>query len=178
VVGLEEIVSLFETEFQELLVKEGGKSNRKNDRGKKTNMGITQKHWDEFRAKWPQNDLPADVFNVTVDQARLFYKLEYWYALSCGAIEFEPLVKALFITGVNQGAGTAAMRLQGLVGAKQDGVIGSKTLALIAPQDQKALVNAFCDATQADYNRILAADPTQIENKNGWHNRIDALRIA
>ena len=59
-----------------------------------------------------------------------------------------------FDWGVNSGTGRAAKALQKIVGANPDGAIGPKTLALIAKQDPKFMVEQFGKIRQEFYESL------------------------
>ncbi len=170
-------MSMFLEAFNKLMKQEGGKVNDPVDTGGKTNMGITQRAWNAFMATLPQSQMPKDVFDINASHANTFYLTEYWSPLHCSQINSQPLAEALFSIAVNQGAGTAAKRLQAVVGVTEDGSIGPKTIEAINAMDANELLNKFLDATQAYYDRIVERDSTQSRFANGWKNRIDGLRM-
>ena len=58
----------FEKAMKFVFEMEGGYSNRKDDRGGKTNMGVTQKNYDAYRTT---KKLPLqDVRNITQQEAK------------------------------------------------------------------------------------------------------------
>ena len=61
---------------------------------------------------------------------------------------------ATFDWAVNSGPGRPARVLQSLVGAKEDGVIGPKTMARIKDTDSVILINALAK-NRAEYYRSL-----------------------
>ena len=55
---------------------------------------------------------------------------------------------------MNSGTGRAAKALQKVVGANPDGAIGPKTLALIAKQDPKYMIEEFGKIRQEFYEKL------------------------
>ena len=74
---------------------------------------------------------------------------------------------ATFDWAVNSGPGRPARVLQSLVGAKEDGVIGPKTMARIKDTDTVILLNALAK-NRADYYRSLKTFDTF---GKGWLRR-------
>jgi len=72
---------MFDQAFDLILYLEGKKSNNPNDPGGKTSFGITQKTYDAWRVKKAQP--PADVYNITEQEAKDIYYSEYWLQGGC-----------------------------------------------------------------------------------------------
>lgn len=66
----------FKRALQILFPSEGGYSNRKNDWGGPTNLGITQTTFNSWRDS--QKQPREDIRNITKDEATNIYKNMYW----------------------------------------------------------------------------------------------------
>lgn len=83
-----------------------------------------------------------DIKNLTIDRAKWIYKRDFWGPAGCdvapAAVRFD-----LFDTAVHAGKGAALRMLQRAVGAKDDGVLGPRTLMAIQQMDQFRLLARF-----------------------------------
>jgi len=113
--------------LQLTLSSEGRYSNNPKDRGGATNYGISQRSLSVFlgRAATVQ-----DVRELTLKEARQIYHSKYWMPIK-GNLLPSGIDAVVFDYAVNSGVKRSIKLLQELVGTKQDGVIGSKTLAAI-----------------------------------------------
>lgn len=155
--------------YEDVLRNEGGYSDQKFDRGGRTMQGITE---DVYR-EWT-GDPHASVRNITQDEIQQIYKGQYWDAIH--ADELPPKVAyQLFDFYVNSG-GWAVKRLQRIVGATEDGVIGPNTKAAINNYVQQygedALAKEILDARADFIGKVLQAHPEQVKFRDGWYNRL------
>lgn len=72
---------MFDNALSLVLLLEGGKSDNKNDPGKKTNLGITQKTYTSWLLKHGKEN--KDVFDITDEEAKDIYYNEYWLPGGC-----------------------------------------------------------------------------------------------
>ena len=129
-----------------LLHHEGGYVNHPEDPGGETNLGVTKRVYDEWGGEKNMKDLtPEDVAPI--------YRENYWNRLKCDDLP-SGLDFCAFDWGVNSGTGRAAKALQKVVGANPDGAIGPKTLALIAKQDPKYMIEEFGKIRQEFYENL------------------------
>lgn len=110
----------FDRAFEIIIGHEGGYVNDPRDPGGETKYGISKKAYPAF-----------DIYNLTLNQAKMLYKRDYWDAVDAESI---PGVARLMVfdCAVNCGVTTAKKLLQRAVGVKDDGVIGPKTRAAIS----------------------------------------------
>ncbi len=129
-----------------LLHHEGGYVNHPEDPGGETNLGVTKRVYDEWGGEKNMKDLtPEDVAPI--------YRKNYWNRLKCDDLP-SGLDFCAFDWGVNSGTGRAAKAIQKIVGANPDGAIGPKTLALIAKQDPKYMIEEFGKIRQNFYENL------------------------
>lgn len=153
-------------------LREGGWSNRKNDKGKKTMMGVTQKNYDAWnhdngRASGPVKD-------ITKEEADRFYRERYWNRVHGDRLPW-PVCLVVMDSAVIAGPGTSAQWLQEASGATVDGIIGPKTEAAAR---LPGVWERMCDIREAHHRARVVEDPTQVEFLQGWINRVNLLRTA
>ena len=150
----------FKAALKRVLKHEGGYVNDPRDTGGETNYGITKTTARSYGYTGSMKDIPMDV-------VERIYKAMYWDAMSCESFDFA-LAFQLFDAAVNHGLLNARKILQRAVGVKDDGVIGSVSLAAIRQQPVFALVSLFNSKRISFY--------TNISNFNvygkGWMNRM------
>jgi len=182
-----ETIDFFESAFEATIDHEGGYSDHSNDRGGKTNWGITQKVAREFGYDGDMLELPKYV-------AKRIYRQNYWDRIRGDIIaDYSPAIACeLFDTSVNCGVGFAAKSLQTAVNLmnrnqtkfpdiKVDGGIGKNTLhsmkMLSAKYERERLYVALNGEQYVRYKHIVEASPDQEVFFTGWLGRI-SLRSA
>lgn len=154
----------FNLAFDWIISAEGGESNRQNDRGGHTKFGISKRAFPH-----------VDIANLTLERARLIYWQHFWQANHCEQLSTVVAI-TLFDAAVNHGSYHAVVMLQNAVGAKPDGVFGSKTIAAVKAANQLELLRFYLARRARRYARICMKDPTQAANLLGWNNRIFTLQ--
>jgi lysozyme family protein len=145
---------------------EGGDTQDPTDRGGHTRFGISQKAYPDL-----------DMLSLTREMAEQLYYRDYWITLRCDA--FHPAISfVLFDIGVNQGVSFAAHALQKLVGAKTDGNIGPKTLALAGMLNPLTTIQYLSDQRVMRYANIVKNDAFQNKFIVGWIKRAITVRVA
>jgi lysozyme family protein len=93
---------------------EGGKVNNPKDPGGKTNQGITQATYDNFRLV---RGLPKkDVYEMTAAERNAVYRDNYWDVLRCDLLP-DGLDLAVFDFAVHSGPGRASLALEKVRGS-------------------------------------------------------------
>lgn len=150
------------------LVYEGGYVNHPQDPGGPTNKGITLA---TFRRYIKRDGTIEDLKALTVEQAVIVYKHQYWDKACCGmmppGVDF-----AVFDFGVNSGVSRGVRAVQWAVGVRQDGIAGPKTIAAVRAADAASVVNAVCDHRMAFLRRLR----TWGTFGRGWTARVDNVR--
>jgi lysozyme family protein len=151
---------------------EGGFVDDPDDRGGRTNKGVTQRVYQAWRAT---EGLPQqDVRTITDPEVAQIYYQRYWLQTKCN--ELRPkLDLATFDTAVNMGPGRAIKILQRAVGCDDDGAFGKDTKAACDSCDVGEAMIKYCDIREGIY-RNLAQQPGQQKFLKGWMNRLNALR--
>ena len=162
--------------FQECLARilkhEGGYVNDPLDSGGRTNLGVTQRVWEEFVGH-PVTE--ADMKALTPEKIAPMYKLKYWNPSYCEVLP-KGLDYVVFDFAVNAGTGRSVKTLQQAIGCVADGVIGPKTMAVINDANPKDLITKFSDARADFYQGIVARKPDQARFIKGWLNRVEESR--
>lgn len=170
----------FEKSLTFVFGSEGGYSDHPNDRGGKTNMGITESTL--IRAYQAGIVGHKDIGQLTRKEAADIYEQFYWLPSCCHKMQ-SPLCTIHFDAAVNHGIGGAAKLLQQALnahlnaGLKVDGGIGGQTMAALGRvADIKAFCRCYLDQREAYFKRIIANNPSQIVFQRGWFNRLNKNR--
>lgn len=164
----------FDTCLKEVLKHEGGYVNHPKDPGGMTNLGVTKATYED----WVGHPVTEKIMRgLTVDHVKTLYKVKYW-DMAKGDELPTGLDLCVFDFAVNAGPNRAARYLQRLVGAKDDGQIGPKTMSLLAAYTKEhgrdRAVLAYQDARR-DYYKLLKTFPTF---GKGWLRRVREVEIA
>ena len=158
----------FDEALAAILHHEGGYVNHKFDPGGRTNLGCTQRVWEEWVGhpvtEQQMRDLtPADVAPL--------YKAKYWDKVRGDELP-AGVDYAVFDAAINSGPGRAAKWLQATVGVDPDGGIGPKTLAAVAAFDSKQLIDDYAKRRLS----FLMDLPTWPTFGKGWGRRVEDVR--
>ena len=150
-----------------MLQHEGGYVNHPSDPGGETNYGITKSVARQYGFKGSMKDIPMSIVEK-------IYKDQYWDAMSCDNFEFA-IAFHMFDAAVNHGLINARKLIQRAVNVKDDGIIGSISLAAIRKTPQLLFVNSFMAERISFYTKI-STFPTF---GRGWMSRmVDNLRYS
>jgi lysozyme family protein len=140
----------FDKCLEMVLVHEGGYVNNKNDRGGMTNLGVTRKVYEDWVDR-PVSE--EEMRNLTPEDVAPIYRKNY-----ADRIHFDLLPSGLdwacLDWAINSGARRPAKAIQRAVGATTDGVIGPKTLQLVAEKDPKFIIDYVYTVRQAFYESL------------------------
>jgi lysozyme family protein len=125
----------FDQAYAFVFVVEGGFSKDPNDPGNWTGgkVGVGELKGTKYgisAAAYPNRDIE----NLTSDDAKEIYRLEYWNDCGCEQLPW-PLALFVFDCAVNQGQHAAKITLQQALGVTVDGAIGPVTLAAARAAD-------------------------------------------
>ena len=163
--------------FELMLKSEGGFSDDPRDNGNKlpdgrpgsTMLGVTQYNWEHWTGHQVTHE---QMKKLTPADVKPFYKKKLWDACRCNDLP-KGIDYLVFDFAVNAGVGRGAKTLQSAVGATPDGSIGPLTLAAVAKQSEKKLIDSF-SAAKLDFYLSLN-NPVY---EAGWINRIKHVRTA
>lgn len=158
----------FEIAFQRLIGHEGGYSNDRNDPGNWTSgkVGLGKLLGTKFGLA--ANTYPnLDIKNLTIDQAKLIYKKDWWDKL--GADQLHPaIVYQLWDFAINAGKSRAIKELQQVAGVPDDGIIGPKTITAVKVME----VNDVLLILAAERLKFYTSLSTWDRYGKGWTNRV------
>ena len=146
------------------------------DTGGETKYGVAQKSWPKISVR----DLNA------ADAEELYYD-EYWIPSKCESLPEKTSI-CYYDAVVNMGLGQAGKLLQRIVGAKDDGQVGNKTIECVnnslKTKSDIELAKAY-QQKRLDFYKLIAHDkddPTTPKNEdvhgiyeNGWTIRVNKL---
>ena len=153
---------------------EGGFSDHPADRGGRTNKGITQSVYDDWRMG--QSLVVRSVEHIDPDEVRSIYHQLYWTPAKCDLLP-EPLDELHFDAAVNHGVNGATRILQYAVGVTVDGKHGPITQAAIDSSDDTLPFRLVLSRIRY-YRNIVRRDPSQLVFLMGWLNRVLALESS
>ena len=161
----------FDAALRQVLKSEGGYANHPKDPGGMTNLGVTKATYEAW-VGYPVSE--RIMRGLKVDHVRALYKVKYWDVIRAEDLPLG-IDLCVFDFGVNAGPNRAARYLQRMVGAKEDGQIGPRTISQL-DQMVKALGADHCvkryQDMRRDYYRLLKTFPTF---GKGWLRRVKEI---
>ena len=103
------------------------------------------------------------------------YKEKYWNVAKLDNIESQHKANEIFIFGVNAGMKIAIKTAQQIVGTKDDGIVGNKTIELVNKFDEAQFDLMYDDREILYYDDIIRHNPEKKIYANGWRNRAIAV---
>ena len=155
--------------FELMLKSEGGYVNHPSDPGGRTNLGVTQRVWEQWVGR-ESNE--KEMRSLTPAMVEPLYKRKYWDACKCDDLP-EGLDYLVFDFAVNAGPGRSIKTLQSAVGTTPDGIIGPKTLSAVRAIDPHELIEKFSVAKTEFYESL----PTFPTFGRGWLNRVADVKV-
>lgn len=160
----------FDVCFELMLAHEGGYVDHPKDPGGRTNLGVTQRVWEEWLGR-PVSE--KEMRALTPTMVKPLYKRKYWDA--CRADDLVAGVDyVVFDVSVNSGPGRAIKFLQSCVGVTVDGGFGPITLAAVkkAEEDPARLIELYC-AKRLEFLQSLKTFETF---GKGWSRRVQEVK--
>ena len=164
------MIGNFDTCFELVLKHEGNYVDHPKDPGGRTNLGVTQRVWEEWLGR-PVSE--KEMRALTPTMVKPLYKRKYWDA--CRADDLVAGVDyCVFDVAVNSGPGRAIKFLQSCVGVTVDGGFGPATLAAVkkAEEDPARLVELYC-AKRLEFLQSLKTFETF---GKGWSRRVAEVK--
>ena len=141
--------------------------NNPKDPGGRTNLGVTQKVWEEWVGHAVDE---AAMRALTPQDVAPLYKKNYWDKIKGDSLP-AGVDYACFDLAVNSGVGRAAKLLQQAVGVSADGAIGPATLDAVASQNPRDVATEVCDLRL----KFLQSLPTFATFGKGWTRRVSEV---
>lgn len=154
---------------------EGGWSKHPQDKGGATMCGITLATFKTYRKRHGQRTATeTDLKNISVTEWEAIYKEMYWDAIHGDEINNQAVANCL-VSWV-WGSGAAIIKkIQRLVGAAPDGIVGPKTIAAINKLYPSYLVPLLYETRELHFRQICQKNPSQKVFLKGWLNRLADL---
>lgn len=151
-----------------MLAHEGGYVDHPQDPGGRTNLGVTQRVWEE----WVGHEVDEKQMRaLTSELVAPLYKRKYWDV--CRADELVSGVDyVVFDVAVNSGSGRAIKFLQSCVGVTVDGGFGPATMAAVNEQDPSELIELY-STKRLEFLQALKTFPTF---GKGWGRRVAEVK--
>ena len=162
--------SNFDACLKHLLVHEGGYVNHPSDPGGRTNLGVTQRVWEEWKGG-PSDE--EEMRGLTVEKVTPLYKKRFWDAARCDDLP-NGVDYLVFDFAVNAGVVRSAKTLQNVAGVTGDGVIGPLSIAAVNSMKPEVFINEFSD-NRATFYKALSTFPTF---GKGWLRRVEESRAT
>jgi lysozyme family protein len=160
----------FKDSLKHVLAHEGGWADHPRDPGGATMKGVTLT---TFRRHFGATKSKTALRNISDDELGQIYRSGYWDKCRCDQLP-SGVDYAVFDAAVNSGPGRSAKWLQAAIGAKQDGGIGPKTLAMVKNHDAVSITEMICDRRLAFLQRL---DTWETFGK-GWGRRVEGVRAT
>jgi lysozyme family protein len=185
--------------FEPLLLKqEGGYSNKKNDSGGETWMGISHNNypgwigWSIIHANLshrPSDDYNGwkafSIFLRTLPQLQIlvdsFYETTFWDHMKGDSINNQSIANYIADWGVNAGLSVPIKHTQKVLGfgiEDQDGVMGSQTLTSINSANGATLFQNLVSERISFYKAVIVAHPEDKEFENDWMERANSFKYS
>ena len=178
----------FEEAHKLVGIAEGGYVNDPKDNGGETIFGISRKFNPQFSG-WADIDIWKSRGNTTpqsltklakddkyfMDRVSAFYRGLYWNKCKCDYIH-NLLRYPVYSCAVNCGVKVASKFLQRAVSAKDDGIIGRKSLIALNNCPPQQTLDSFYTQWGNYYDTIVERNPSQSKFIKGWKNRIENVK--
>ena len=155
--------------IDDILRREGGFVDHKNDRGGATKFGITQDTLTQWRGEPVSVE---DVRRLEFDEAAEIYAARYVTQPKFDQIPYDSVTALVVDCGVNHGVSRATRWLQKAADVNTDGMVGPVTLSAVKECDPGDLYRAILADRSSFYGRIITNDPSQAAFAAGWANRL------
>ena len=153
---------------------EGGFVNDPRDSGGVTQSGVTLAR---FREEFGMDKTVTDLRNMTDAQWCQIMKKGYWDKCCADDIKNQSIAEIFVDWCVNSGLGVIK-KVQGIVGAKADGIVGPKTVAAINNRDARQLHYAIKAARAEYYAGCVKSKSSNIAFYDGWMNRLASFKYS
>ena len=151
---------------------EGGFVDDPDDAGGATYAGVTLK---VFRSYYGGDRTVEDLKGISNIEWCNIMKTGYWDRLQADRIESQGVAEMLADWAVNSGVRPAVKGVQGLLGVRQDGIVGDMTIAAMNGEDPQRLFYDIKAARKQYYMDIVERKASNAKFLKGWLNRLEMI---
>ena len=145
----------------------------KGDRGGHTNKGVTLA---TFRVYFGKNKTVEDLKNITDEQWDTIFLHGFWNKWQADQIGDQSIANLLVDWVYNSGK-WGIIYPQRVLGVKDDGIVGPKTIAAVnGCNNKEELFSKLWKSRENYYRRIARGE--QARFLNGWMNRLSSIRYG
>lgn len=158
-----------------ILLVEGGWADDPDDKGGKTNKGVTISAWKSYGYdKTGDNKVDASDLRLLSDADVLHVlRVGYWDRWKADQIKDQAVANAC-VDWVWGSGHYGITNIQSLLGVSVDGVVGSKTIKALNAKEPKAFLEQIYKFHEDYYRRIATGGNKKF--LNGWINRNNILK--
>jgi len=167
------MLSNYDDSFELLIKAEGGYSNRAQDGGGETNLGVTKAAWGAYLGRPVE---AGEMKMLTKEMVKPFYKTEYWDKVQ-GDLLPKGVDYLAFDFAVNAGVAQCSKFIQRACGAVDDGHIGPGTLGKLSTMRPWEIVDSVSELKRRFYKDIVERKPDQKIFLAGWLRRVDQTQF-
>lgn len=150
---------------------EGKYSNHPNDAGGCTMIGVTI---GTYRKYYGKNKTCEDLKHIKQEEWLRIFKQGYWDKMKADQIENQSLAELCVDWLWGSGPITAIKKIQSIIGAKVDGVVGPETLGILNSDPERWFGQIWVARRQFFYN-IVERKPSQQVFLKGWLRRLNDI---
>jgi lysozyme family protein len=155
--------------------------NHPNDTAGATKFGLVIDDLDEYNLDLNKDGKIdwQDVKELTKEDAYKVLKKLYWDFFRADDIKNDSLGKFIVDGGLTMGRVLIAKYLQGTICTTIDGKIGDRTInAINLHPNQHYIFQSMYNKRKERYDKIIERNPSQEVFRNGWYNRLNAIKFV
>lgn len=148
------------------------------DKGGATKYGITLETWKHvgYDKNGDKKITKEDIKLLTYDDFLKVFKNNFWDKCKADEIKSQSVANEIVDWFYNSGK-WGVVYPQRILGIKDDGVVGEKTIEAINKSVPKELFSKIKNAREAFYMNIVKKNPSQKKFLKGWLNRVESLKF-
>ena len=150
---------------------------KKSDTGGPTLVGVTLITFQEWRmSQGKPKPTEADLAKLSYTEWLEVLKFLFWNRCEGDQIKSQPVAN-MFVDWVWHSGPLMIRKVQDIFSLRQDGIVGSKTLAALNAIPAQTVFNRIKAARERHYRKIVANRQSQSVNLQGWLNRLGAIKF-